>query len=753
MEERNITRYRLEQSNKKVYILTTSLINDKIKILCQDSNSQNFIGLFTLIDLLNISQYFEAVKSVEQIQKYLNGIIERQRVEIIQTDMYANFILHLINNDDISIPLTKQETNNTNQKQFAKVSLMANNSNEIDYSNINHLAINNNQNSEWYIYEQNPNQILANQNYITNNNLEIPNANDYIRTDVNLNNEKKKIYNNNTFNNKKLNSPPLSKSSSYSQVTAHSVNNPKNKVMKDINKIKPQQDKISKELKIVSKQVEQCMKDIIFYKEENDKLTKESALLKKENGKLKNQIEDFKKTIKEYALQTNSLKNEFSNIQKNISSSQEKNIELIKLNEEYENENEDLKNNLDIFEKENAELKAEIEKLKKNLINAENDKEEIKNGELFKNEELLKQNDNLENKLNLITKENSALKSEVEKLKKNLKNAENKKEEIKNKELLKQNDNLKNELNLILKENSALKSEVEKLKKNLKNAENKKEEIKNKELLKQNDNLKNELNIITKENSALKSEFEKLKKNIQISENNKQEIKDLKDELSKYRINLQEKELLKNQVINLEAQIRELMQEKQEEEEEEEINNNYKPNKGNQVEGDIIHNLKELELITKKINKKNKKLIIQLLYKASIDSDKAAAFHKKCDSAKNTIVLIETKNGKRFGGYTSCSWSGNCVEKGDSKAFIFSFDKMKTYDNIPGEDAIGCYPKFGPVFLGCQIKIFDDAFTKGGSTFERELNFETEEDYELTGGQRNFEVKDIEVYEVVFEKL
>ena len=82
---------------------------------------------------------------------------------------------------------------------------------------------------------------------------------------------------------------------------------------------------------------------------------------------------------------------------------------------------------------------------------------------------------------------------------------------------------------------------------------------------------------------------------------------------------------------------------------------------------------------------------------------------------------------------------------------MFSLDKMKTYDNIPGEEAIGCYPKFGPIFLGCQIRIYDNAFTKGGTTFERGLNFDTEEDYELTGGDRVFDVKEIEVYEVVFE--
>ena len=167
------------------------------------------------------------------------------------------------------------------------------------------------------------------------------------------------------------------------------------------------------------------------------------------------------------------------------------------------------------------------------------------------------------------------------------------------------------------------------------------------------------------------------------------------------------------------------------------------------VKGDIIHNTDELELITRKINKLNQKLTLNLLYKATADSDKASAFHSKCDDARSTLVLVETDKGKRFGGYTSCSWDGDCIEKKDEDAFVFSLDKMQIYENIPGEDAIGCYPKFGPIFLGCQIRIYDNAFTKGGTTFEKGLNFNTEEDYELTGGERAFNVREIEVYEVI----
>ena len=172
------------------------------------------------------------------------------------------------------------------------------------------------------------------------------------------------------------------------------------------------------------------------------------------------------------------------------------------------------------------------------------------------------------------------------------------------------------------------------------------------------------------------------------------------------------------------------------------------------VKGDILRSAQELEMLTRKINtnliSQNKKITLNLLYKATADSDKAFAFHDKCDGANRTIVLIETDKEKRFGGYTSKNWKGDCIEKKDDDAFVFSLDKMKTYDNT-GELAIGCYPKFGPIFMGCQIRIYDNCFSKGGTTFEKGLNYKTEEDFELNGGERNFNVKEIEVYEVIIQ--
>ena len=167
--------------------------------------------------------------------------------------------------------------------------------------------------------------------------------------------------------------------------------------------------------------------------------------------------------------------------------------------------------------------------------------------------------------------------------------------------------------------------------------------------------------------------------------------------------------------------------------------------------GTIIRDQSELEFIVKRINKNNRKIKLDLIYKASIDSDSAESFHYHCNKAQNSVVLIESLKGKRFGGYTSQSWEGDGEEKKDPNAFVFSLDKMEAYKVIPTKEAIGCYQNYGPVFLGCQIRIYDNAFKNGGTTFTKGVTYLTNEDFELSGGENKFGVKEIEVYSVIIQ--
>ena len=165
------------------------------------------------------------------------------------------------------------------------------------------------------------------------------------------------------------------------------------------------------------------------------------------------------------------------------------------------------------------------------------------------------------------------------------------------------------------------------------------------------------------------------------------------------------------------------------------------------LEGNIIHDKSELELISNKIHGTKYKIYFNLLYKASQDKDNSSVFHRKCDSNQTTLTLIEDKKGNRFGGFTKRTWKGKDNDKFDNDAFVFSLNKKKIYNVIKGKNAIGCYPSLGPIFCGA-FKIYDNAFSKGGCSFAKGLNFETLQDFELTNGEEKFEVKEIEVYEI-----
>ena len=163
----------------------------------------------------------------------------------------------------------------------------------------------------------------------------------------------------------------------------------------------------------------------------------------------------------------------------------------------------------------------------------------------------------------------------------------------------------------------------------------------------------------------------------------------------------------------------------------------------------IIHKYAEIDEIVSKIQLKLKAGVkFMILYRASVDGDRASVFHKKCDGHQMTLVLVETTKGVRFGGFTTKTWDGHCIKKIDNDAFVFSLDKKRIYDVEKNEFAIGGYPKFGPVFFGCQIRIYDNCFVKGGSTCHRGLNYKTNEEFELNKGEQKYIVKEIEVYNI-----
>ena len=616
MEERNKVTFELYQNNI-LYTISTSLIGNKLNLVCRDSNSKVFENSYTMPELLKISQYFKPEYTIEQVQLYINGIMEKQKIGISPGDEAVTLNLYLINRDLISIPLLKKTTNNINFTNY-------NNFTYAGYNNISqpnqYMNMINNQ-----IPRQNPNIVIQNNQKINSN--FIPQTKN-VNVKVNLIPQTQRYYNKNSGN---INLSSNQQQNQYAQYTRadKSVTLDENKLKTLENEndiIKAGQEELKNDIQRLMKEMTKLKEENEVYKTDHNSLTNENAVLKNETDNCKKQMLLFQNQNKALMEENNLLKKQLEGYNKDLDNVENQNDEIRKMYEDLQNEYNQYRAQTEDMNKENEILRGQIEELNNNftMINSE---------------------------LDNIRKENEIFKSNLEQQKKDLN------EDMVNK-LIEEN----NELRKSAEENEYLKKQIEELKIKIQNT------------------------------------------NTNTNNNNDQEAP------------------------------------RPEEDEDEE-------------KGEIIHDMKELELITDKINKgnSNQKIIINLLYKASVDGDKAAIFHEKCDQAKSTIVLVETLNGKRFGGFTSCSWSGNCEDKNDPQAFIFSLDKMETYDNIPGDEAIGCYPKFGPIFLGCQIKIFDNAFSKGGTTFEKELNFNTKEDYELTGGDRVFQIKEIEVYEVVIE--
>lgn len=143
----------------------------------------------------------------------------------------------------------------------------------------------------------------------------------------------------------------------------------------------------------------------------------------------------------------------------------------------------------------------------------------------------------------------------------------------------------------------------------------------------------------------------------------------------------------------------------------------------------------------------------RLLYRASRDGDSSNKFHKICDNHNKLIVLIETKQGLRFGGYTSSKFKGSAHMKRDNNAFLFSLDLKKVYNIIPEEYAIYCYPNSGPSFCKGSLYIPDFFFEKPGKTGVAGGPYHFEKDYELNNGQKQFFVKELEIFQVKIEDL
>ena len=177
----------------------------------------------------------------------------------------------------------------------------------------------------------------------------------------------------------------------------------------------------------------------------------------------------------------------------------------------------------------------------------------------------------------------------------------------------------------------------------------------------------------------------------------------------------------------------------------------------------ILNHIKEFNFLIKKINTNisytSKQFYnMKLIYRASDDGDKAENFHQKCDKICPILILIKTDQHRRFGGFTQAFYESTEKLEGrkDGSAFIFSLDKLKSYDVQEGQNPIGTCKKNGPIFYGnecCNIYLSDNFFKKKGNVARKGDRFNTNEDYEINYGKPKFLTREIEAYQIYLTKL
>ena len=141
----------------------------------------------------------------------------------------------------------------------------------------------------------------------------------------------------------------------------------------------------------------------------------------------------------------------------------------------------------------------------------------------------------------------------------------------------------------------------------------------------------------------------------------------------------------------------------------------------------------------------------QILYRLTKDGDSLNTFHNLCDNISPTLVLVESIDGYKFGGYTTLSWDTFSHGKKDDKTFLFSLNKNKIFkkreDKLKERD-IYCSSSYGPDFGGNDL-YFNNNMKECYSCAP--YYFLNNKDLANNYNNDKIEIKEIEIYKIIFE--
>ena len=183
----------------------------------------------------------------------------------------------------------------------------------------------------------------------------------------------------------------------------------------------------------------------------------------------------------------------------------------------------------------------------------------------------------------------------------------------------------------------------------------------------------------------------------------------------------------------------------------------------------IIFTKNELKLLKMKLSNGNKKIHVffDLLYRASIDGDYEEIISENIINKEKTLTLFYTYEGSRFGAYTHFEKAksflkGRYYKEVPGTSFIVSLNNLKFFDieynktskegfedylcfgrtyylNENGSNWLICTPRTRFLKKRCIIGV------QQGQYFDYDPEI-------LVGKKHEYHIKDVEIFEVVFEK-
>jgi hypothetical protein len=167
----------------------------------------------------------------------------------------------------------------------------------------------------------------------------------------------------------------------------------------------------------------------------------------------------------------------------------------------------------------------------------------------------------------------------------------------------------------------------------------------------------------------------------------------------------------------------------------------------------IIESMEDIEFIRETLGQVG----IRTLYKATMHGDNVIKFQERTKIHNHILILIKTKKGNRFGGYTSLNFEPvqmagftADIDKMDESSFLFNLDENKVYNVKKNLSALYC-DYFFVLHIGeGDLIIWNNFLTNGGMSDFPENFGKGANKGDLTKEGRKFQIVELEAYHISF---